>query len=260
MSQFQNKVAVVTGASRGIGLCMTRMLAEQGAHVFFAARREEMLREAETALHADGLSVTAVRADVASDADCKTLIDRALGDKGQIDILVNSAGISGAQKPSWEVESHEMDEVMRVNVYGALACIRNAAPSMIARRSGAIINISSFTGKRPAVNRAVYATSKMALVGLSRTVALELAPHQVRCNVVSPGPVEGERVQEVIGRAAKAQNKTEEEIRKEFVAWAPMGEIPTEEEICGSIAFLASDAARHITGQDLNVDGGIVMF
>lgn len=260
MNDFKGKVAVVTGASRGIGLRLTRMLAEQGAHVVFAARRDGPLREAESALRADGLSVTAVKADVGDERDCQTLIQAALDERGQIDILVNSAGISGAQKPAWEVERSEMEEVMRVNVYGALTCIRHAAPAMIARRSGAIINVGSFTGKRPAVNRAIYATSKMALLGLSRTVALELAPHQVRCNVVSPGPVEGARVQEVIARAAKAQNKSEAEIRNEFVAWAPMGEIPTEDEICGAITFLASSAARHITGQDLNVDGGIVMF
>ncbi|HKY81169.1 MAG TPA: SDR family oxidoreductase [Sphingobium sp.] len=108
---------------------------------------------------------------------------------------------------------------MRVNLYGALACIRAAAPAMIAKRSGAIVNIGSFTGKRPAANRLVYATSKMALVGLTRT----LAPHQVRCNVVSPGPVEGERVQEVIARASAAQRLTETEVRQSFLSWSPMG-------------------------------------
>lgn len=260
MQRFDRKVAVVTGASRGIGKLLVRRFVDLGARVVFSARREAELRAFEAELKEQGHDVRAVPGDMARPEDCKRLVETALQAFGGVDILVNNAALSGVQKPCWEVTSEDLDEVMKVNVNGALNCIRHAAPSMIERRSGAIVNIGSFTGKRPAANRTVYATSKMALVGLTRTAALELAPHGVRCNVVSPGPVQGERVEEVVARAAKANNKTEEQIRQEFTSWIPLGEMVTEDEICDMVVFLASDSGRHMTGQDINMDGGIVMY
>lgn len=260
MEQFAGKVVVVTGASRGIGALLTRRLAKANAKVVFGARRLAILQALETELLDEGLDVTAVECDVGNPDDCRTLISTAVSKYGTIDVLVNNAAISGVQKPSWEVSNAELDEVLRVNLFGALACMREAAPTMMANRSGSIVNISAFTGKWPTVNRLVYGTSKVALIGLTRTFALELAPFQVRCNLVSPGPVEGERVQEVISRASAAQNRTEDEIRETFLKWAPMGEIASEDEICDTVLFLASRGARHITGQDISVDGGIVMY
>lgn len=258
--QFQDKVVVITGASRGIGAILARQFAQAGACVVFGARRAEVIARQQEALRAEGLRALAVEADVAREQDCGKLIAAAVEHFGGVDVLVNNAGISGVQKPCWEVTGAELDEVMQVNVNGALACIRHAAPHMMRRGAGAIVNIGSFTGKRPALNRTVYATSKMALVGLTRTAALELAQHKVRCNVISPGPVQGERVQEVVTRAAQAQNITEDEVRSRFLAWAPLGEMVTEQEICDMVFFLASDSGRHITGQDINMDGGIVMY
>jgi len=257
---FQDKVVVVTGASRGIGAMLTHRFAQAGACVVFGARRGDIVGQMQQQLQSQGYRVQAVQADVASEQDCERLIATAVQHYGGVDILVNNAGISGVQKPCWEVGSDELDEVLRVNVHGPLACIRHAAPHMIRRGSGAIVNIGSFTGKRPALNRTVYATSKMALVGLTRTAALELAAHQVRCNVISPGPVQGERVQEVVERAARAQGVSEDDVRRSFKSWMPLGEMVTEEEICDMVCFLASDSGRHITGQDINMDSGIVMY
>ncbi len=257
---FPGKVVVVTGASRGIGLLLTRRFAEAGAHVVFGARRLEPLKALETELQAAGHQAMAVAVDVGRQEDCKRLVETAIDRFGTVDILVNNAGISGVQKPCWEIDSAELDEVMRVNVHGPLACIRYAAPHMIKQRAGVIINIGSFTGKRPAVNRTVYATSKMALVGLTRTAALELSAHQVRCNLISPGPVAGERVEEVVANAAKAQNLSHDEIRKSFVSWMPLGDMVTEPEICDMVFFLASDSGKHMTGQDIMMDSGIVMY
>ena len=258
--QFSHRVVVITGASRGIGLLLTTRFAKAGASVVFAARRGGPLRQLEAELTQAGHRVAAVVADVGRQEDCERLVATAVERFGTVDILVNNAGISGVQKPIWEIDVAELDEVMRINVNGALCCIRYAAPHMIAKKRGVIVNIGSFTGKRPALNRTVYATSKMALVGLTRTAALELAQHRVRCNLISPGPVEGERVEEVVARAARAQNLSPEEIRKSFLAWTPLGEMVTEGEICDMVFFLASDAGRHMTGQDINMDGGTVMY
>ena len=258
--QFADRVVVITGASRGIGLRLTTRFAEAGASVVFAARRVEPLRLLEAQLTQEGHRVAAVVADVGRQEDCERLVATAIERFGTVDVLINNAGVSGVQKPCWEIDSAELDEVMRINVNGALSCIRYAAPHMIEKKRGVIVNIGSFTGKRPALNRTVYAVSKMALVGLTRTAALELAQHKVRCNVISPGPVEGERVEEVVARAARAQNLSPEEVRKSFVAWTPLGEMVTEGEICDMVFFLASDSGRHITGQDINMDSGIVMY
>ncbi|CAM5454934.1 SDR family NAD(P)-dependent oxidoreductase [Eoetvoesiella caeni] len=258
--KFSERVVVITGASRGIGMLLTRAFAQEGAHVVFAARRLDPLRQLETELQASGHQVLAVKADVGVQEDCKRLIDATVQRFGTVDILVNNAGVSGAQKPCWEVDAAELDETMKVNVFGPLACIRYAAPHMIKKQAGAIIDIGSFTGKRPAPNRTVYATSKMALLGLTRTAALELAAHKVRCNLISPGPVAGERVEEVVANAAKAQNLSADEVRKNFQSWMPLGEMVSEQEICDMIFFLASDSGKHMTGQDINMDSGIVMF
>lgn len=257
---FSKKVVVITGASRGIGKRLAGRFAKQGAYVVFGARRMEPLQELEAELTAAGHQAVAVAMDVAKQSDCERLVETAVARFGTVDVLVNNAGVSGAQKPCWEIDGAEMDDIMKVNVNGPLACIRYAVPHMIKKNSGSVINIGSFTGKRPAVNRSLYATSKMALLGLTRTVALELAQHKVRCNLISPGPVAGERVEEVVANAARAQNRSPEEIRKSFQSWMPLGEMVTEQEICDMILFLASDSARHITGQDINMDSGIVMF
>ena len=258
--QFSEQVAVITGASRGIGRLLATRFAAAGASVVFAARRAEPIRQLEAELTRAGHRVAAVAADVGRQEDCERLIATAVERFGTVDILVNNAGVSGVQKPIWEIDVAELDEVMRINVNGALSCIRYAAPHMIAKKRGVIVNIGSFTGKRPALNRTVYATSKMALVGLTRTAALELAQHQVRCNVISPGPVEGERVEEVVARAARAQNLSPDVIRKSFLDWTPLGSMVTEGEICDMVFFLSSDAGRHMTGQDINMDGGTVMY
>lgn len=257
---FDGKVAVVTGATRGIGKMLVRRFAEAGASVAFCARREPELRVFEAELRAQGHQVLAVVADTGRFEDCGRLVNGAVQAFGGVDILVNSAAISGVQKPVWELQPDELDEVMKVNVQGPYACTHFAAPHMIKRGGGSIVNIGSFTGKRPMPMRTPYATSKMALVGLTRTVALELAPHRVRCNCISPGPVQGERVEEVVANASRARNMSPDEVRKSFLALSPMNEFVTEEEICDMTFFLSSDHGRHMTGQDINMTAGIVMF
>lgn len=260
ITDFTGKVAVITGASRGIGKRLTQRFARAGARVTFAARRTEPLRALEQELRGEGHDVFGVAADVAVHEDCKRLIAGAIERWGRIDVLVNNAGISGVQKPVHELALHELDEVMRVNLYSLYSCIHFASPHMIAQRAGSIVNISSFTGKRPMAMRLPYATSKMALIGLTRTVALELAPYGIRCNAISPGPVEGERVEEVVSITSKARNLPPDEVRKMFLAWAPLNSMVSEDELCDMVFFLSSDSGRHMTGQDLNMDGGIVMY
>jgi len=125
---------------------------------------------------------------------------------------------------------------------------------------GVIINVGSLTGKRPLAQRTPYATSKMGVAGLTRTVALEMGPYKIRCNTISPGPIAGERVDEVIAAAAKASGKSDAEIRAGILEWSPLGEMVEDVDIAGMALFLCSDQGARITSQDINVNAGSVMY
>ena len=258
--RFQDKIVVVTGATRGIGKRLVQRFAEAGAKVAFAARRPEPVAALEAELLAAGHDALGIAADIGKHEDCGRLVRAAVDRWGTVDILVNNAGISGVQKMIKDLSLAEFDEVMRVNLYSLYSMIHFAAPHMMARQAGSIVNISSFTGKRPMAMRTSYATSKMALVGLTRTVALELAPYKIRCNAISPGPVEGQRVEEVVSITSKARNITPDQAREMFLSWSPLHSMVTEPELCDMVFFLCSESGRHITGQDINMDGGIVMY
>ncbi len=256
---FDNKVAVVTGASRGLGRMLAGQFAQAGARVAFCARREEPLRILEAELRSSGHEAMAVVADVSRHDDCGRLIDAAAERWGRIDILVNNAGISGAQKPIRDLGIDEFDEAMRTNLYSVFSCIHFASKYMIEQKSGAIVNISSGIGKAPVVLRTAYGVSKMAIVGLTRVVALELGLHKVRCNTISPGWIQGERGEEVVANMAKARNISPERAREILVS-GPLREAVTGQDICDTVLFLCSDSGRHITGQDINVNSGSIMF
>ena len=257
---FQDKVAIVTGASRGVGRRMVARLAQTGAKVAFGARRAEHLHALEAELRAQQHDVVGVSVDVATHADCGRLVETALQRWGRLDILVNCAGMSGPQSLIRDLEPAAFDEVMRTNLYSIYSMIHFAAKPMMAARSGAIVNIGSVTGKRPLELRTPYATSKMAVVGLTRTVALELAPYGVRCNTISPGPIAGERVEEVAIATARARNLPLDEVRASYASWSPMKEMVTEDEIADMALFLCSASAKHMTGQDINMSAGAVMY
>lgn len=257
---LDGKVAIVTGASRGVGHRATTRFARAGAHVAFGARRAEPLQALAAELRAEGHDVVGVPTDVANHTDCERLAKAALERWGRVDYLINCAGVSGPQKAIGDLQPAEFDEVMRANLYSVYSMIHFVAAPMIAARFGVIVNIGSVTGKRPLALRTPYATSKMALIGLTRTVALELAPHGVRCNTISPGPIAGERVEEVVIATARARNLPLEEVRKSYQSWSPMNAMVTEEEIVDMVMFLCSDSARHMTGQDINMSAGAVMF
>lgn len=257
---LQGKVAIVTGASRGVGRRAATRFADAGAKVVFGARRAEPLQALQDELRARGRDVASITADVAQHGDCERLVNTALGLWGRVDFLINCAGVSGPQKPIGELQPAEFDEVMRANLYAIYSMIHFVSKPMIAARFGAIVNIGSVTGKRPLALRTPYATSKMALIGLTRTVALELAPHGIRCNTISPGPIAGERVEEVVIATAKARNLPLDEVRKSYQSWSPMNAMVTEDEIVDMVMFLCSDSAKHMTGQDINMSAGAVMF
>ena len=257
---LDGKVVVVTGGARGIGRSIALGCAREGADLVLASRSLETLEETKAEIEALGRQVLIVPTNIRDEASVRNLAERALAYFGRVDALVNNSGITGPTKPLWEVSLDEWQETLDINLTGAFLCSRAFLPSMIERGSGSIIFISSMTGKRPLYGRSPYAAAKLALVGMARTLAWEVGPHTIRVNVVSPGPVEGERVERVIRLQAEAEHISEEQSRRNFTANSPLARMVKASDIADAVVFLASDRAASITGEDLNVSAGIVMY
>lgn len=260
MGLLTDRVAVITGAGRGIGRAIALALAGEGAQVVLAGRSVDALEETRKLAADSGRDPLVVPADITVPDQVEALAEATLEAFGAVDVLVNNSGIGGPSAPLWEVDPVDWETTMAVNVTGTYLCCRAFLPAMVARRSGSVVIIGSMTGKRPLVGRTAYAASKMALVGLARTLAAEAGPHGVRVNLISPGPVEGERIEWVIGRQAEALGVGVEEARARFTSASPLGRLVPPGDVAAAVVFLASDRAASITGEDLNVSAGVVMY
>lgn len=258
--KLDEKVVVVTGAGRGIGREIALTCAREGGSVVLAARSVDALKDVARTIEAAGGQTQVIETDV-SDPDAVTsLASRVLSRWGRIDVLVNNSGIGGPSAPLWEVQLGDWEETFAVNVTGVYLCCQAMLPSMIERRSGSIINIGSITGKRPLLNRTAYAASKAALIGLTRTLAVETGPHQIRVNLISPGFVEGERIEWVFEQQSAQQNRPVGDVRADAENMTPLKRLVTAADVAQTVAFLASDESAGITGADVNVTGGLVMY
>jgi NAD(P)-dependent dehydrogenase (short-subunit alcohol dehydrogenase family) len=255
----ERRVAVVTGGGRGIGRSIARALAGAGYELILAARSETELTAVKTEIDEAGGKAVAVPTDLRSRGQIDRLAETAR-EIGPVDLLVNNSGIAGPQGMMWELDPDDWAETMAVNVDAVFLCSRAFLPAMIERRRGSIVNIGSITGKRPLLGRSPYATSKLALVGLTRTLALETGAFGVRVNLISPGFVEGPRIDWVIDRQAEARGVASAEVREDFTAQSPLGRLTSPEDVASVVVFLASDAAAAITGADINVNSGVVMY
>ncbi len=257
---LKDKIAVITGGGRGLGRVIALACAREGADLVLASRSVEALQETRAEVESFGRKALVVPTDIRHEDSVRNLAEQALARFGHIDILVNNTGITGPTAPLWEITPAEWEETFAVNVTGAYLCCRAFLPSMIERRSGSILFISSMTGKRPLFGRTPYAAGKLALVGLARTLAWETGPYGIRVNVISPGPIEGERVERVIRNQAQAEGISEDEARRRFTSSSPLGWLVPPGDIADAVVFLASDKAASITGEDLNVSAGTVMY
>lgn len=258
--KLDGKIALVTGAGRGIGREIALTCAAEGADVILAARSVDALIEVADEIAQTGRKTQVIETDVTDRSSVESMVNRSLDEWGRIDLLVNNSGIAGPSAPSWQVSLEEWNETIAVNLTGVFSCCQLVLPSMIERRSGAIVNIGSIVGKRPLLNRAPYAASKAALIGLTRTLAEEVGPHQVRVNLISPGTVEGDRIDWVIEQQAKALGRDVDDVRAQFVDTTPLRRLVSAREVANAVTFLGSDEASGITGADLNVTSGLVMY
>ena len=253
-------VAVVTGAGRGIGRVIALAFAAAGYDLALAARHRPPLEETARLAAASGAEGLVITADVAQRGQVEEMAGLVRERFGRVDALVNNSGIAGPSAPLWEVDADAWDETFAVNVRGVFLVTRSLIPMMLEQGSGSVIVIGSISGKRPLAGRSPYAASKLALVGLVRTLALEAGPHGVRVNLISPGFVSGPRIEWVIEAQAKERGMSLEEARAEFDAASPLGRFTEPQDVAQGCVFLASDAAAAITGIDLNVNAGVVMY
>lgn len=261
MTELAHKVALVTGASRGIGRVISLRLAKAGAQLVLAGRDQAGLEEtARLITTAGGLSPLICHLDLLDLASIEAAVKNAEKMHGHIDILVNNSGIAGKTVPLWELQENEWDETIDTNLKGPFLLTRAVVPSMLERKSGSIIFIGSVTGKRPFKNKTAYAASKLGLVGLMRTLALEVASHGIRVNLISPGFVAGPRLDGVIELVAEAEHTKVEEARAKMREMIPTSNFVSPENIAEGVLFFASDRSAGITGDDLNISGGLVMY
>lgn len=256
----EGRVVVVTGAGHGIGREIALAFACRRDTVALAGRSESALMAVGAEVGELGGRALVVRTDVRDEDSVAELTRRVRDEFGHIDVLCANSGVTGPTAPLWDVTPTEWNETFAVNVFGTYLCCRAVLQPMFERRRGSILIIGSMTGKRPMARRAPYAASKMALVGLTRTLAVEAGAYGVRVNLVSPGPVAGPRLDGVIAREAAASHVPIEDVRAEMLADLALPRFVEAADVAAAAVFLAGDGAAAITGADLNVASGGVMY
>lgn len=249
-ARFSGRTIIVTGGAASLGLAICRDLAGRGANVVIADRDGRAAEDLATHITADGGRALAVATDVTDPAALAALVAATLARFGGIDGLVNNAGMLGPIKPVWETSDAEVDRVFGLNVKAVYAATRAVLPHMMQRKQGAIVTIASVAGKDGPKDLSIYAASKAAVIGFTKSWAKELAPHGVRVNCVSPSLIE----------ATGMRGEMPDWFSKDSVTRIPMGRAARAGEVANVVAFLLSDEASFVVGTCYDVSGGRASF
>jgi 3-oxoacyl-[acyl-carrier protein] reductase len=242
-----DRVALVTGASQGIGRTCALRLAKSGATLALAARSQEKLQELVSEIEAAGGKAAAFPLDVGDEEQIKTIFKAVVAQFGKIDILVNNAGITRDQLVM-RMRRVDWDSVLNTNLTSAYLCTQQAIGSMLRQRWGRIINITSIFGQMGQAGQANYAASKAGLIGFTMAIAREVGSRNITCNAVAPGFIE-----------TAMTSSLGDDFKHNAVKMIPLGRAGSPQDVAGAVAFLASDDASYITGHVLNVNGGMLM-
>lgn len=256
MLRFENKRVLITGSASGIGKAITRSFAEEGATMALADVNLAGIQAVIKELGKTEGQIFGYELDVTKEVQVAQVVEKAIADMGGIDILVNDAGVSTMQY-SWKITEEEWDHVMDVNAKGNWLVSKHVIPHLIEKKQGKIVNVASMGGLMGAPLLAHYCASKFAVIGITESIAKELAPYGINVNAVCPGYVHtAMQNREVIWEAQLRGIADPEEVRKEYIKLTPMGRLSVPEDIAGLVLFLASEDARFITGTSVRVSGG----
>jgi len=278
LGRLDGRVAIVTGCARGFGEAIAKLFAKEGAAVSICdiIPLKELEEKVGSEIEATGGKALCFRVDVSRENQVKILVRKTIERLGTVDILVNNVGVAGPTKDCWEITLKEWNRTISVNLGGTFLCSKAVLPEMIRKKQGRIINISSVTGKNPLPHRTSYATSKMAIIGFTRTLAAEVGRYNITVNAICPGNLGGERNVELAKDHAEYLGKpfNADEYRRQIEIARQRGVLGgrylanegftqaliTHEDVAHVALFLALDEATKITGQDINVCGGSVMW
>ena len=251
--------AIVKGGAKGIGAGVGEWLAGEGAHIGIVARREEALRAKAAALDEKfpGRESLAIKCDVTDEQQVRAMVDAVADRFAGIDILVNTAGGTGPiETPAHEYPVEEFRRILELNVIGTFLPCKHVIPHLISRGGGRIVNLAGTSGLRGYRNRSGYSSSKWAVRGLTRTLALELGQYGITVNDVCPNVTNGARMDRIVAEKARKLGKTADEVYADFAAQTALGRFVDESDVGEAVRFLVSAAARNITGHDIPVDAG----
>lgn len=259
--RLDNQIAIVTGGGQGIGQQIALRLGQEGAVVVIGdINATGAGHTAEIITRVGGREAQAISTDISDENQVVNLIRGALAIDNRIDILVNNSGIMGPVKNIEDISLEEWNATMAVNLTGMFLCCKHVVPAMKKQGKGSIVNISSVTGKRPLTQRTPYAASKMGVIGLTRTLAAEVGQWRIRVNAVCPGAVTGPRQDRVYAGLMQFSGKSRAQILAERAELAALKTFVDPKDIAAVVAFLCSEDAAMMTGQDLNVCAGAVMY
>ncbi len=246
MFDLHNKTAIITGSSRGIGYAIAKQLGEAGAHVILISRNQKDIDAIATEFNAMGLKASAFACDVSNLENVQAIFKSVISETGRIDILINNAGIT-RDTLIMRMSEEDWDSVLNINLKGAFNCTKAATRPMMKQRCGRIINITSVVGLTGNAGQINYAASKAGMIGMTKSIAKELAARGITANCIAPGYIETEMT-----------NELTEEQKTALMQQIPLGKIGNAKDIAYTALFLASDEANYITGQTFTVDGGMV--
>lgn len=247
------KRALITAGAGGIGRRTAELFTQAGAQVFFCDIDTDAVEDTRaTVKGAEGMV-----ADVRDEAALDKMFARAKEHLGGLDIMVNNAGVAGPTAPVEEISIEDWHQCLDINMTATFLCTQKAVPLLREAGGGSIVNLSSAAGKFGFALRTPYAAAKWAIVGFTRSIALELGKDGIRCNCIQPGPVEGERISRVIRAKAEASGISENQMRDEMASITSLKQFVSPTDISAMILFICSDVGRHITGQALSVDSGL---
>lgn len=256
MALLDGKVAIITGASKGIGRELSLRFASEGARIVCTARSTDLVEETARMVRDQGGEAIAVTADAATETDVRRMVDEALSAFGQITTLVNNAGDSGPTSPVQDYAMEDWLYTINSCLTSSYLCTRFVVDPMIQAGGGSIINISSGAGRRGLPFRIGYCSAKAGQVGMTYGMALELGRHGIRVNCVAPGAVAGDRIDRVIAGQASARGTSEDKMRESMLRQLPLGKITEAADIANASLYFASDLASNVSGQVLPVNGG----